>query len=307
MCLPFFISTGLESAPSVHPGNHLEDEMHGKRVKLRSRLAKDDWSGFDFIFFDCDSTLCSIEGIDELARLKGKFDEVKRLTAAAMDGEIHLQHVYDHRLELLCPTRAEIRAVERLYRESLVPDAAATIAALQQVGKEVYIVSGGLLAAVRPFGEWLGIAPENIRAVDVRYNTLSGQWWDYQQDRWGQRPDVEFMDSEETPLVGTQGKAEVVRDLLAGRSGRAMLIGDGVSDLEARPAVELIVGFGGVVSRRRVAAEADVFIKGNSLAPVLPLAMSKAQQTTLSGPARASLDKGLDMIKARQVVFRNEG
>lgn len=278
--------------------------MPGKRVTLRSHLSRETWPGFDFIFFDCDSTLCSIEGIDELARLKGKFDEVKRLTDAAMDGEIHLQHVYDHRLELLCPTRAEIRELERLYRGTLVPDAAATIVALQQVGKAVYIVSGGLLAAVRPFGEWLGIAPENIRAVDVRYNTLSGQWWDYQQDRWGPRPDVEFMDSEETPLVGAQGKAEVVRDLLAGRRGRSMLVGDGVSDLAARPAVDLIVGFGGVVSRQRVAAEADVFIKGNSLAPVLPLALSKTQQTALSGPARAILDKGLAMIKARQVVFK---
>src|SRR5437762_1801186 len=30
------------------------------------------WTSFDHIFFDCDSTLSAIEGVDELARLKGK-------------------------------------------------------------------------------------------------------------------------------------------------------------------------------------------------------------------------------------------
>ena len=44
-----------------------------------------DWPGFDFIFFDCDSTLSTIEGIDELARQKGKFEEVKQMTDAAYD------------------------------------------------------------------------------------------------------------------------------------------------------------------------------------------------------------------------------
>ena len=47
--------------------------------------------GYDFIFFDCDSTLSTIEGIDELARMKGKFDEVKSMTDAAMEGEVYLQ------------------------------------------------------------------------------------------------------------------------------------------------------------------------------------------------------------------------
>ena len=32
------------------------------------------WRGYDLVFFDCDSTLTRIEGIDELARLKWRFD-----------------------------------------------------------------------------------------------------------------------------------------------------------------------------------------------------------------------------------------
>ncbi|MCB0166567.1 MAG: HAD-IB family phosphatase [Anaerolineae bacterium] len=270
-------------------------------------LFQPDWPGFDFVFFDCDSTLSTIEGIDELARQKGKFDEVKRMTDAAMEGEVHLQNVYDRRLELLCPTRAEIRALERHYRETVVADAREVIEALKFFNKELFIVSGGLLAAVRPFGEWLGVARQNIRAVDVRYNRLSGRWWDYQQDRWGQRPDVEYLDAEKTPLIESQGKADVVRDLLPARSGRSVLVGDGMSDLAARPAVNLVVGFGGVITRQNVVNEAEVFVKSPTLAPILALALSGSQrhQVQLS-PYHALLKKGWGLIKNGEVIFQDE-
>jgi phosphoserine phosphatase len=272
-------------------------------VKLKEKPWRE-WPGFQFVFFDCDSTLSSIEGIDELARHKGRFDEVKRLTSAAMDGEVHLQNVYDRRLELLSPTRAEIRELERHYRQTLVPDAAEVIRALQAAGREVFIVSGGLLEAVQPFGEWLGVPPQHIQAVDIRYNSLSGQWWDYQQDRWGTRPDVEYLDPADTPLIETHGKIQVIQELRVGCSGQAMLVGDGVSDLLACTAVDLMVGFGGVVVRERVAAEADVFIKSNSLAPVLPLVLTEAERTRWADSAFAAvLNKGISLIESDEVVF----
>lgn len=282
----------------------LDQFIFGKCLIECLAMSWQKWPGFQFIFFDCDSTLSSIEGIDELARQKGKIAQVKRLTDAAMDGEVHLQSVYDRRLELLCPTRAEIRELERYYRCTLVADAAEVIQALQAASREVFIVSGGLLEAVQPFGEWLGIPYQNIRAVDVRYNSLSGQWWDYQQDRWGRRPDVEYLDPADTPLIETHGKIQVIQALLGHRSGRAMLVGDGVSDLVARPAVDLMIGFGGVVARERVAAEADVFIRSNSLAPVLPLALTETERAALAGSTHAAvLNKGIGLIEAGEVIF----
>src|SRR5690606_25880766 len=64
------------------------------------------------IFIDCDSTLSSIEGIDELARLRGPeiFEACANMTNRAMDGEIPLDSVYGARLELIQPTRAECEA-----------------------------------------------------------------------------------------------------------------------------------------------------------------------------------------------------
>ncbi len=48
------------------------------------------------LFLDCDSTLSSIEGIDELARLSDPaiFAEVVTLTNAAMNGEVPLREVF---------------------------------------------------------------------------------------------------------------------------------------------------------------------------------------------------------------------
>ncbi|MBK9049633.1 MAG: hypothetical protein IPL78_01555 [Chloroflexi bacterium] len=59
---------------------------------------------------------------------------------------------------------------------------------------------------------------------------------------------------------------------MAGKRGRALLVGDGTSDLLAARALDLFVGFGGVVARPRVQQEAPVFIQSASLAPLLAIA-----------------------------------
>src|SRR5512139_3381911 len=106
-------------------------------------------ASFRIIFFDCDSTLTTMEGIDELARLKGQYDQIADLTRRAMDGEIRLEEVFAARLELLRPTRADLRQIAQAYRSAMIPDAKETIAALRAASCQVYIVSGGLLPAVQ--------------------------------------------------------------------------------------------------------------------------------------------------------------
>lgn len=237
--------------------------------------------------------------------MKGKFDEVKAMTDAAMDGEVFLHNVYDRRLEMLAPTHEEVSGIDELYRRTTVADAVAVVGALHAAGKEVFIVSGGLLAAVRPFGRWLGVPHDHIRAVGLEYDELSGEWWDYLQDQWDQRPDVQYIDSEETPLVNSEGKLDVVRGMLGDRFGRSMLVGDGVSDMAARDAVDLFVGFTGVVARPHVVAEADVLISGDSLAPVLDLALSESEQMALSGTVyEAVVTEGRSRSQAGEVTVR---
>jgi phosphoserine phosphatase len=68
-------------------------------------------------------------------------------------------------------------------------------------------------------------------------------------------------------LTRPAGKEIVVRDIRARSHGKAAFVGDGVSDLETKSAVDLFIGFGGVVVRPRVKENADVFV--TSLSDVL--------------------------------------
>jgi len=177
----------------------------------------------------------------------------------------------------------------------VVPDAREVIAALQTLGKKVFIVSGGLRDAVLDFGEWLGVPRAHIYAVSIAYNQLSGEWWHYHT-----RNDAEtFLAIEDDTLAASGGKIEVIKEIRSKHKGRAMLIGDGLSDLEARAAVDLFVGFGGAVRRARVKSDADVFVATPHLSPILPLSASRAV------PDSELLKDGLKRMKQKEVTFRH--
>jgi len=252
------------------------------------------WLPSDLIIFDCDSTLSLIEGIDELARLAGQEAEIAALTKKAMEGDVPLEAVYERRMVAVKPTRAQMRAIKKAYRDHVVPDAPAVIAALQGMGKQVFIVSGGLVEAVADFGEWLGVPRDRIFAVGVEYDQLSGEWWRYYRPNDAEQ----FLAVEDHPLAATGGKIAIIENEIRSKyKGRAMLIGDGLSDLEARPAVDLFVGFGGAAKRARVAGEADAFIHTPHLSPVLPLACGR------SAPRSALMSDGLRRVTDGDVTF----
>lgn len=261
------------------------------------------WASFDLIFFDCDSTLSTIEGIDELARLKGKEQRVGLLTDKAMNGELDLAEVYGKRLQAIRPTRGQLKAIEERYWETIVPDAAAVIAALRFLNKQVFIISGGLAEPVRGFGVRLGVPLENIRAVELEYNELSGEWWRYYEPDTKNRQT--YLDYNEGPLTISTGKSQIIRELAGNRHGRRLMVGDGSSDLAARDVVDLFVGFGGVISREKVKREADIFIHTRSLAPVLPLAVGPEGGSRLAGtPYQTLYERGIQLSKGSGVTIR---
>jgi phosphoserine phosphatase len=273
----------------------------GNRTELGHVRA--DWAPFEVVVFDCDSTLAAVEGIDELARWQGRAAEVEALTAQAMNGEVPLEAVYSRRLALLQPTREQLRQLGRLYRDHVVPGAREVAAALQALGRQVFIVSGGLAEPVREFGAWLGVPAGQIHAVGTEYDQLSGAWWETWKHPRGHNPQERYLAHDGGPLTIGRGKAEIIRRLRQTQRGRAMLVGDGTSDLEAREAVDLFVGFGGVVARERVAAGAEVFVHSRSLAPILPLAIAKA---TVPAPWVETYTAGIAAIAAGEVAFARE-
>lgn len=225
------------------------------------------WAPYRHVFFDCDSTLTAVEGIDVLAERAGRGDEVRALTDAAMNGEVDLEDVYGERLARINPSRQEIMAVRQDYKDHAVADAALVIAVLQHLGHETYIISGGLEEPVREFGISLGVPADYIRAVGVEYDDLVGAWWDHHQGQ-----EAQYMDYGRGALAVSEGKEEIVRELIGDQPGTSLLVGDGTSDLLAGEAVDLFVGYGGVVARPKVEAGAPVFIRSGGLAPILALA-----------------------------------
>jgi phosphoserine phosphatase len=261
------------------------------------------WTSYDLIFFDCDSTLSTIEGIDELARLKGKEWRVGLLTEKAMNGDLELEEVYGKRLRAIRPTRGQLKAIEELYWEHLVPDVQAVLDALRFLKKDVFIISGGLAGAVRGFGKRLGVPPENIRAVEVEYDQLSGDWWRYYEPQSSHKQ--AYLDYDDGPLTVTSGKPDIIRELAGERPGRRLMVGDGSSDLATRSVVDLFAGFGGVIARERVQREADVFIPTLSIAPVLPLAAGPAgYERVANTPHAAIFEKGIAL--AREMTIHSE-
>lgn len=263
------------------------------------------WTSFDLIFFDCDSTLSAIEGVDELARLKGKEGRVGLLTQKAMDGDLDLADVYGKRLKAIRPTRGQLASIEQLYWDQIVADAQAVVAALHYLGKQVFIISGGLATPVRGFGERLGVPAERIRAVELEFNELSGNWWKYYEP--GARANESYLDYDQGPLTISAGKPQIVQELAGSRWGRRMMIGDGVSDLRTKETVDLFVGFGGVVRREKVEAGSDVYVYASSLAPILPMAAGPYGYTQLKGtPHEGVFERGLALCRDESCVgFHN--
>jgi phosphoserine phosphatase len=262
--------------------------------------------GFQRVIFDCDMTLVTVEGIDELARLKGQADYIADLTSQAMNGKIPLEEVYAQRLELLRPTRAELDEVGRIYRRSLVPQAAEVIAALQTAGVEVFIVSGGLKAAVLELAELLKVPAQNVHAVAVRLDELSGSWWDYARHVYSGNPDETYLAFAPTPLAESSGKSEVVKNLAADGK-RTMMVGDGSTDLVTRDVVRLFIGFGGAECRQTVAEEAEVFVEGPGLAGLLPIALSSHGAAKLADtPYWKVFQDGLGAIENDEVLFKGD-
>lgn len=261
------------------------------------------WTSFDLVFFDCDSTLSAIEGVDELARMKGKELRVGLLTQKAMDGDLDLAEVYGKRLRAIRPTRGQLMAIEQMYWDHMVPDTREVIAALQHLGKQVFIISGGLAEPVRGFGARLGVPASHVRAVELEFNELSGQWWKY-YDTTAQT-NAAYLAYEKSPLTISAGKPDIVRELAGARWGRRLFVGDGMSDLHTRPVVDLFVGFGGVVRRLKVENGSDVYVTVNSLAPLLPVAAGESGAEKLKGtPYQEVFERGIALCRTG-VNFRN--
>jgi phosphoserine phosphatase len=208
-------------------------------------------AAYDIAFFDVDSTLVRIEGIDVLGQ---GHSQIAELTRAAMEGKMPLDEVYARRLEIIRPSRESVEKLAEDYKASLVNGAIELIDVLRNEGVSIYLVTAGIAQAVVPLAQTLGISVSQVRAVALVFDE-AGQYIDF--DR-------------RSLLTRAGGKETVVRDIRARSHGKAVFVGDGASDLETKPAVDLFIGYGGVTIRDLVRAGADSYVTDPDLRSLIP-------------------------------------
>jgi phosphoserine phosphatase len=186
---------------------------------------------FKLIAFDMDSTLINIECVDEIADAAGRKAEVAAITEAAMRGEIadykeslrqrvallkgvtevHMQQVYDQRLQLN-------------------PGAQTLVQACKTAGLKVLLVSGGFTFFTDRIRKRLGIDFARSNVLDVQEGVLTGRMVD---QPWGDICD------------GAEKRRTVleVATLLGIPPAQCIAVGDGANDLPMMGVTGLSVAY----------------------------------------------------------------
>jgi phosphoserine phosphatase len=124
---------------------------------------------------DMDSTLITIECIDEMGDMAGKKPEIAAITASAMRGEIAYPESLRRRVSLLAGLGTD--ALERVYRERLrlSPGAEQLVGACKRHGVKLLLVSGGFTFFADRLQQRLGIDFAISNQLELDGERLTGK------------------------------------------------------------------------------------------------------------------------------------
>lgn len=127
------------------------------------------------VAMDMDSTLITIECIDEIADMHGIKPQVAAITASAMRGEMDFAESLRRRVGLLAGL--DVSALERVYEERLrlSPGAEAMLAAFKAVGAKTMLVSGGFTFFTDRLKARLGLDYTASNVLEVSAGRLTGR------------------------------------------------------------------------------------------------------------------------------------
>ena len=200
------------------------------------------------VVIDMDSTLIQQEVIDEIARSSGRYDEVARVTEAAMNGEIGFDDALRQRCKVLKGTPASV-FVEVLERIELTPGAEVLVRALKRLGYRIAVISGGFVQVVEPLRQRLGLDYAFANELEVADGTLTGQVIG--------------------PIVNRQRKADLLESLAQTERislEQTIAIGDGANDLDMLARAGLGIAFN---AKRSVQKQAEYSLNQRNLDAVL--------------------------------------
>ncbi len=167
------------------------------------------------VVMDMDSTLITIECIDEIADMHGLKPQVATITEAAMRGEIDFAESLRRRVALL--EGLDEHALQRVYDErlQLSPGAEIMLEALKSHGIKTLLVSGGFVFFTDRLRTRLGLDYAHANTLEIADGKLTGRI--------------------KGTVFDAQGKADrliKVRDELNLKPGQVIAMGDGANDLK---------------------------------------------------------------------------
>ncbi len=193
---------------------------------------------FKLVAMDMDSTLITIECIDEIADMQGLKAQVSEITEAAMRGELDFSESLKRRVALL--EGLDAGALERVYQERLAISMGgeAMLAAVKAAGLKTLLVSGGFTFFTERLKTRLGLDYTHANALEIIDGKLTG------------RVTGTIVDADE--------KRRTVEQVCAGMGiapAQAIVMGDGANDLKMMGVAGLSVAFR---AKPVVRAQADV-------------------------------------------------
>ncbi len=184
-------------------------------------------SAFRLAAFDMDSTLITIECVDEIADYAGRKAEVAAITEAAMRGEIA---DYDESLRRRVALLAGLpeATLERVWEERvrLSPGAEALIKGLKGAGLRLLVVSGGFTFFTERLRSRLGLDWARSNVLEVQDGRLTGRLIG--------------------PIVNASRKRLIVEQtctVLGISPAQTVVVGDGANDLQMMSIAGLSVAY----------------------------------------------------------------
>ncbi|USU13079.1 phosphoserine phosphatase SerB [Sphingomonadaceae bacterium OTU29THOMA1] len=166
------------------------------------------------IVADMDSTMITVECIDELADYAGIKAEVSAVTEAAMRGELDFEGALDARVALLEGLDEAVIAQCLAERVHIMPGAKALVRTMRANGAEAVLVSGGFTRFAEPVAADIGFDRAIANVLLIADGRLTGKV--------------------AKPIVGSATKEETLLAAIATRGinpALSLAVGDGANDL----------------------------------------------------------------------------
>ena len=255
-----FIETQFKTAVQAHDGFYsLRCKEHPELIDIRQNLGIDvnvlpaGFKGDEvgLLVTDMDSTLISIECIDEIADMLGLKPQVSAITEAAMRGELDFEASLTQRVALLkgLPEEDLLRVYQQ--RLTLNPGAEQLIAYLKTSSIKLALVSGGFTFFTDKLKQRLGIDYTLANTLDVVEGRLTGRVVGN--------------------IVGAQAKADLLLQLseqLSLQRHQVIAMGDGANDLLMMQQAGLSVAYH---AKPTVQAQTDCQLNQTGLNAVIDL------------------------------------